>query len=363
MKKNKYILITLLCLIFISFTSINFANTQSEIIKEKAEVLQVENIDNEKTNSIQKVKLKILTGELKGKIFNVENNLPKNLAFQVKVKPKDKIIVQIEENNNNQNVYISDHYRLTPIKILVLLFILLLIITGKLKGLKSVITISLTLILIFKVLIPGILNGFNPLLLTTFITALITIITIFIISGLNFKSISAIIGTIFGVTIAALISIIVGKLIPITGMMPDEIGMLMYLKEDINFNINHLLFSGIILGALGAVMDVGMSIASSTYEIYLANPDVSFKRLFKSGMAVGRDIMGTMSNTLILAYTGSSVPLLLLLMANSNTDIKYLINMDIVATEIIRSLAGSIGLILTIPLTAFITSTLLKKIK
>ncbi|MGM0379789.1 MAG: YibE/F family protein [Bacillota bacterium] len=363
MKKNKYILITILILTIISFFNVNFANNQPNIIKEKAEVLEVDNIDNKSVNSMQKVKLEILTGEYKGKIFIVENNLPKNLAFQVKVEPNDKIIVQIEDNAEKLNVYISDHYRLTPIKILTLLFILLLIITGKLKGLKSVITISLTLILIYKVLIPGILNGMNPLLLTTFITSIITIITIFIISGLNFKSISAIIGTIFGVTIAAIISIIVGKLIPITGMMPDEIGMLMYLKEDINFNINHLLFSGIILGALGAVMDVGMSIASSTYEIYLANPKASFNRLFKSGMAVGRDIMGTMSNTLILAYTGSSIPLILLLRAKSNTQLKYLINMDIVATEIIRSLAGSIGLILTIPLTAFITSTLLKKVK
>ena len=139
-----------------------------------------------------------------------------------------------------------------------------------------------------------------------------------------------------------------------------EAMMLAYIPQEVNFDFRSLLFSGIILGSLGAVMDVGMSISSAIEEIYNANSNITRKDLFTSGMNVGKDIMGTMTNTLILAYTGSSIPILLLFMAYETSMIKIL-NLDIIATEVIRSLAGSIGLVLTIPLTAFIASVLIKK--
>ena len=114
------------------------------------------------------------------------------------------------------------------------------------------------------------------------------------------------------------------------------------------------------MGALGAAMDVGISISSSIHEIHLANPELSKNKLFKSGMNVGRDIMGTMINTLILAYVGTSIPILLVFIAY-NTELNKVFNLDVVATEVVRSLAGSIGLILTIPITALIASTLITR--
>ncbi len=144
-----------------------------------------------------------------------------------------------------------------------------------------------------------------------------------------------------------------------TGMSTEEASMLLYIPQGIQFDFKALLFSGILLGALGAVMDVAMSIASSIEEVYKANKELSRGELFSAGMEVGKDVMGTMSNTLILAYTGSSIPLLLLFMAY-DTPLVRMLNLDIIATEIVRSLAGSIGLILTIPLTAVVTVLLLK---
>lgn len=145
-----------------------------------------------------------------------------------------------------------------------------------------------------------------------------------------------------------------------TGMSSEEATMLLYIPQGIAFDFKALLFSGILLGgALGAVMDVAMSIASSIEEVYKANKELSRGQLFSAGMEVGKDVMGTMSNTLILAYTGSSIPLLLLFMAYDTPTVRML-NLDIIATEIVRSLAGSIGLILTIPLTAVVTVLLLK---
>jgi uncharacterized membrane protein len=187
----------------------------------------------------------------------------------------------------------------------------------------------------------------------------VTIATIFIVSGVNTKSVAAIIGTSSGVIIAGLMAYFVGSKIHLTGLSAEEATMLMYLPQGIEFDFKSLLFAGIILGSLGAVMDVGMSIASSIEEIYNANSSLSRKELFNSGMNVGKDVMGTMTNTLILAYTGSSIPLLLLFMGYDAGLIEVM-NLDIIATEVVRSLSGSIGLILTIPITAFIATVLIQ---
>lgn len=333
----------------------------TEMSYERAKVMDVTNFQTQDhfNEGYQEVTLEILSGEYSGEVHVIDNHLPKNLAYRIEVAKGDKIIVAIDEMGTEKQIYISDYYRNNVLIILVIVFLGLLILIGKLKGFKSVITISLTMFLIFKVLIPGILEGYNSLILSIVISAVITILTILIVSGMNKKSLAAIIGTVSGVVIAGVISVIVGNSIQITGMMPDEAAMLLYLPNAISLNYKNLLFSGILLGALGAVMDVAMSIASSIKEINNANSALEGKNLFKAGMAVGNDIMGTMANTLILAYTGSSIPLLLILNA-SGESFSSIVNMDIVATEVVRSLAGSIGLIVTIPITAFVSVLFLK---
>ena len=131
--------------------------------------------------------------------------------------------------------------------------------------------------------------------------------------------------------------------------------MLLYLPNNLTLEPKELLFAGIIWGSLGAVMDVGMSISSAIYELSINNKDLSFKELLNSGMNVGKDIMSTMSNTLILAYLGSALPLILLMMIFNQSNYK-IINLDVIATEIVRSISGSIGLLFTIPITAILAS-------
>jgi len=275
------------------------------------------------------------------------------------VKTDDRVILMIEEYEGTSQIYISDYSRNGMLKIMVAVFLGLLVLIGGRKGFKSVVTISLTIFLIFKVMLPGILKGWNPLLIAILMAIVITVLTIIIISGFCKKSYAAIIGTVSGVVIAGIIAVVVGKMIKLTGMSADEASMLLYIPQQIQFNFKNLLFAGILLGALGAVMDIAMSIASAIQEIHQVNRNLKRITLFNAGMAIGKDVMGTMSNTLILAYTGSSIPLLLILLAY-DTPFASLTNMDIVATEIVRSLAGSIGLIMTIPITAFTATILLK---
>ena len=191
------------------------------------------------------------------------------------------------------------------------------------------------------------------MLFRSIVCALSSAFTIFVVSGRNRKTITAILGTVGGVLSAALIALLIGQWAKLTGLGNEEAQLLAYVPQFRQLDYKGLLFAGIIIGALGAVMDVAMSIASSMSEIEQIHPKISNKELFKSGMNVGRDIMGSMSNTLILAYVGSSIQVLLLFYS-FNVSTYAIINMDHMASEIIRAMAGSIGLVLAIPITALI---------
>ncbi len=312
---------------------------------------------------IQEVTLEITSGELKGEVFQVDNILMGNPVYDVEVEEGDRILVGIEGSMDNvEGVHIKDYARDTYLYLIIGLFLVLLVIIGGIKGLKSVITIGLTLVLIVRVLIPGILQGYSPILLAVFISIVVTLVTIFIISGFNIKSFSAIIGILGGVFIAGIITLWIGSSAQLTGFSSEEAMMLLYIPQDVEFNIRGLLFAGIIIGSLGAVMDVGMSIASSLQEVKNANPEIARRDLMRAGFNVGRDIMGTMANTLILAYTGSAIPLLILFTAYEPS-ITEIINLDVIATEIVRALAGSIGLIMTVPITVFTGTFLFERYK
>lgn len=191
------------------------------------------------------------------------------------------------------------------------------------------------------------------------VCVVVTLFTFVIVGGINRKTFSAIIGTIGGVLIAGIVSVIFSRFANLTGLGFEEAQMLLNIPQEVELDFKGLLFAGIIIGALGAVMDVSMSISSSMFEIIQAKPDISDRQLIKSGMNVGKDIMGTMANTLILAYISTSIPLFLLYFAHNISTVK-LINLDIVASEIIRSVAGSIGLFITVPITAFTCAKLRK---
>jgi uncharacterized membrane protein len=314
-------------------------------------------------SQIQEVTVEITSGELDGEVFEIDNILMGNPIYDLIVEPGDRVLVGIEGSFDNvENVHLTEYARDTYLYILIGVFILLLIVIGRVKGLKSVITLGLTLLLILRVLIPGILQGYSPILLAILISIVVTLVTIFIISGFNIKSISAIVGILGGVFIAGIITLFVGSIANLTGFSSEEAMMLLFIPQDVEFNVQGLLFAGIIIGSLGAVMDVGMSIASAIQEVKNAHPEIPRKDLIRSGFNVGRDIMGTMANTLILAYTGSAIPLLILFTAYepSLTDI---INLDIIATEVVRALAGSIGLIMTVPITVFTGTFLFERYK
>lgn len=207
-----------------------------------------------------------------------------------------------------------------------------------------------------KVILPLLLQGYEPIPVATLSAIAIIVFTLLVIGGLNAKTFSAIVGTVCGVSVAGLLALWVGEISHLTGFSSEEAQMLFFMEQTIN--IRGLLFAGIIIGSLGAVTDVGMSVASAASEISCVNPQIRPYQLTRAALNVGRDIMGTMSNTLVLAYVGGAMPLLLLLVGYEMEWLK-IINLDLIATEFVRGIAGTIGLIASIPVTAAIAGFLM----
>ena len=356
-------LLTLICLITLLIVPVQAQ--QFQVLSAKAKVLEVTDKVIEEDSyeldlfgdmhqkTVQDVKVRITSGKYKGMTLLITNEVSPQFIGAIKAKPNDRLVVDIiEEGGFFQSAHIADYQRDWFIYILLTIFVLVLIEIGHLSGIKALASLVLTFILVAKVMLPLILKGYNPILLASGISILVTFATLLIINGANIKTWAAIGGTITGVIVAAFLAILGGRLINLTGLALDEASVLWVLTDG-SLDFAGLFSAGIIIGSLGAVMDVAMSIASAMTEIAEVNPQLSFRELYASGINVGRDISGTMSNTLILAYTGSSLPLLLLFQANGEQFLK-IINMDMIAGEFVRSLAGSIGLMVTIPVTALI---------
>jgi Predicted multitransmembrane protein len=345
---------------------------QERDIYEKAVVLEVNDANTTEANGFgnfieQNIKARVLSGPYAGKELNVINNLSGSAGIDIEVKPGDQVVLcLILESGADgkefiQSANLAERLRSPALGWLVLLFVGMILVIGRLQGLKSLLGLGATALGIYKILLPGIMAGKNAVPLTIIVLIGVTIITMIFVAGFSRKSLAATLGTLGGLVIAGLLAYFFGDLAHLNGLSTEEERMLLYI-DNIKIDMRGLLFSGIIIGALGAVMDVAMSVASTVSEVKKANPEMSTFHLMGAGMNVGRDIMGTMANTLILAYTGSALPLMILFMAYKMEPI-CILNWEMIATEIVRALVGSIALIACIPITAFITGWLYNSAK
>jgi uncharacterized membrane protein len=333
---------------------------------EKSEVIKIEerfeeelkhDVDNAAGEVVilgyQEVTVKILNGELSGQEVSFENTISNN-PLDIQVKQGDRIILQIDKFLDGHYSYsIMDYYRVPVLIFMFILFVLFLLVIGGRLGLKTLFALLISISLIFYILIPGVLKGYNPLLLATGVSIISTFLTLGLIGGKTKKTISAILGTFSGIAIAVILTMIFTKWANINGLCTEDSRV--FFTNHNFINPVSLFLAGILIGTLGAVMDAAMSVASAVAAIKKSKPDANFNELANVGLTVGRDIMGTMANTLILAYVSVSLPLLLLYYDFGGSFFSF-INFDFVADEIIRSLAGSMGLIASIPITAFVSA-------
>jgi uncharacterized membrane protein len=306
----------------------------------------------------QTLTVEVKSGQYKGETLLAQNYI--GPLYGVALHEGDGVILIINTYSSGQlRSTVYEYNRIPALLMMVLLFFVLTILIGGKTGLKSLVALCVTVICLFGILIPWLLKG-APTLLTVFaVCVYITIVTLTILGGLHKKTICAMLGTAAGTAFALLFAIIAQSLCRIDGLRISDVEPLLQLRQaGTPIGLKGLLSAGIMISALGAVMDVAMSISSALSEVHLANPAMGTKELFRSGMNIGRDMAGTMTNTLILAFLGSGFTLILYLFSLGLSS-NQLLSSAYLSVEAISSLASSSGMILAIPFSAAISAMML----
>lgn len=271
-----------------------------------------------------------------------------------------KVIAIVNESNGELVASVYSVNRGPMVWLMAAIFVAIVVAVGGRKGISSILSLIFTMLCIFFIFLPMIYKGISPILAAVLVVAFTTVVTMCMVDGITKKSVAAMLGTIIGVVFSGVFALIFGQVTSITGYNVSDIENLVYVGEMTDIKIGELLFAGILIASLGAVMDVGMSIASTLNELKEQNPQMMLKELFQSGMNVGRDMMGTMTNTLILAFTGGSINTLVFIFAY-NYEYQQVINMYSVGIEIMQGLSSSLGVIMAVPVTSWIAAFLYSK--
>ncbi len=306
----------------------------------------------ETTATIQHIKAEIKEGDKRGEIITFENDY-------IKLKAGDDFFLNYLITINGDEIYsVREVDRRMSLLFFALLFVGVIIAFGGKQGVRSLVSLAFTFLSIIFILLPLLLKGYSPALVSSVVATIILAVVIFLTHGFNKESLSAFVGTVSAVIISSILAIIAISATRLTGFASDEsVYLNMYTYGELNFN--GLLLGGIIIGALGVLDDISITQASVVRELYSANRELTSAQVFKKSIRVGREHVGALVNTLALAYAGASLPLLLL-MSMSEMPFLTLINQEMFATEIIRTIVGSIGLVLTVPITTYIAVRLLK---
>lgn len=330
---------------------------------EKAKVVKIlqDNLEENGTRvGEQKVRVRMLTGVRKGEELDVTSS--SGYLFGAACKPGMKVIVMqsVAGDSTVASVYTQD--RESVIYIFALIYLLALCMIGGKQGIKGCLGLVFTFFCVIFVYLPLVYLKYSPFWTAVFVCFITTLVTMYLIGGPTRKTCAATLGTLAGVVLAGISAWCFSKASGISGYNVSDIETLMTLWNTNRIQVGGLLFSGLLISCLGAVMDVAMSISSAIDEIYKQNSSLTRTELFKAGLRVGRDMMGTDSNTLILAFAGSSVSTLLLDYAY---DLPYqqIINSNNIGIAIMQGLAGSFGIVLSVPFTVLICTVLFHKNK
>lgn len=305
--------------------------------------------NSEKEQIVQNLQLEITSGKRKGEIITLENGNAPMIGRQ-KYIVGDKLVISGE----SENYYISDIVRRPILAFLAILFVLAAISVGCGQGLTSILGLVISFLIVFWFVLPKIAAGQNPILVVI-LSCLMIVPTIFILShGLNKKTWIAMTATIITMILTGFMIAFFVQMSFLTGLASEEAGFLQAMNPGL-INLRNLLIAGMLFATLGVLDDITISQAAVVEELKKAKPDIKFGQLYKQAMQVGRDHIASMINTLILVYAGASFPLLLMF-TQSQQNLALTMNFELIAEEIVRTLTGSIGLILAVPLTTLLAS-------
>lgn len=310
----------------------------------------------------QRCEVRILGGQFKGETVTAVNRLNGSLA-QDKIFSEGDIAFVVVSHSGDRitTVTMTDHFRLDKEVILAGLFLLLLILFAGKTGVRAILSFADTILIMWKILVPCLLKGWNPIWLSLGLVLLMTAVILSLIYGFDRRCLAAVSGAILGIAVTAVLGIVFTDMFKIHGAVMESSESLLYAGYQ-NLNLTSIFMASIFLGSSGAVMDLSVDICSSVYEVVQKKPEISAKEAVFSGFAVGRAACGSTTTTLLLAYSGSYIALLMVFMAQG-TPIAFVLNYKYVAAEIVHTIVGSFGLVTVAPLTAITSGFLLTRKK
>lgn len=335
--------------------------TLEAVVEKILEEKQIKPIGSEEQQLYQKLELLITKGSLKDKKIVVETGLVA-VVNQLQYRPGDKVLVAYSKDFNGEDFfYLTDFVRRKSLLYLFLFFVVVTGLIAGIKGFSSLLGMGFSFWVIFVFILPRISAGADPVSSAIFGSLLIIPVSFFLAHGFNKKTAVAMAGTLIALIITGILANLFVNFSKLTGFATEEAGFLQAAKGGV-INIRGLLLAGIIIGVLGVLDDITVSQSAIVFQLKETNPKLKKKELYQKAMSVGKDHIASMVNTLVLVYTGAALPLLLLFIDNPHP-FSEVINYEIIADEIIRTLVGSIGLVLAVPVTTFIALLAVQKKK
>lgn len=304
---------------------------------------------------IQTVQLEITSGEEKGKVLEVEHGATARVTPEHKLKLHEDVILVKSVLPESTTYAVIDRYRLDGlIYILLGFFLLVMLVAGK-KGLGSIVGMIFSVFVILQFIVPQILQGRDPLLISIIGSVGIMIVTLYLAHGINKKTTIALCATTLSLLLTGILAYIFVKITSLSGAGSEDAYLLQFGPS--NINLQGLLLGGIIIGALGVLDDITTSQTAAVFEIYKANKKLTFLDLVMRGYRVGKEHIASLVNTLVLAYAGASLSLFILFVLNpSNQPVWVILNSQMITEEVVRTIAGSIGLVLAVPITTILAA-------
>lgn len=308
----------------------------------------------------QRCQMEILDGMFQGQTVSGVNMLNGSLEQDKVFQPGDKALVVVSHDGDTiTNVTMSDHYRLSWELVMAIGFAIFLILFAGPTGVRAIASFVLTVLTLWKVLVPLYLKGYNPIWIGLAITLFLTVLIIALVYGFDRRCWAAVSGSFLGILVTCVLGVLFTDLFQIHGAVMSYSESLLYSGYQ-DLNLTQIFMASIFIGASGAIMDMSVDITSAVYEVVEKSPDLTWWEATRSGMNVGRAAMGTMTTTLLFAYSGGYVALLMVFMAQG-TPVENILNYKYVAAELIHTVIGSFGLVTVAPFTALCAGVFLTR--
>jgi uncharacterized membrane protein len=301
----------------------------------------------------QVVTARIVSGPFRGETIIVRNQFVGNVLLDRPVAPGDRAFFMLDvQDGTIVRSKLVDYDRKIWHFILFALFGLALLLFAGYTGLRAFVSFVFTAVVVVRILLPGLLEGYDPLLMCTGLAAGIATVTLLLVGGVGIRALAAILGVTLGLTLTTILTLVTGQVLHIQGAASNFAVQLAFAGYS-NLNLDRIFYGAVVLAASGALTDIGISVSASMEEVVRANPSLSVRRLIRSGLQVGRAALGTMITTLLLAYTGYSL-FFVLLLRSKQTPLVRILTLNVISAEILRTLVGSTGMIMVVPVTAVV---------